>query len=268
MKYEDVILKSVFVFSFLSSLVLLSMIVLIVIDPQEVNGIFFYGNHYDYVMSHENTEFWSIGNNLNDGDFYHYEICNDDSMSQKIYPYHCYEITLEFIKVLQSFKGYSWIVQGHITFGNNTNSMILLVDPYTFEVTTDPLNVDVGNSLEKTIFSLSKYGKKSLSIGSVWDNIDSYFTNKIPIEIKSDSLYHVSNMTVTTQVLSYDVIVPSETLINFNFPFPLYSDNYSPHIIFPEPKQEYYYELLDFVRYPIYNNIENFSIDIDFVGFD
>jgi len=144
-----------------------------------------------------NDSLWSLGNNLAEGDYYSYKICNDDIMYQKIYPYHCYEISLEFVKILESYKGDTWIVQSYLTIGdtigntigdpieNNTSPLILLIDPISFDVSTDQFNKKIGASLENTIFSLSLYGEKSLSIGEQWDEIDSYYTNKIPLEIKN-----------------------------------------------------------------------------------
>jgi len=132
-----------------------------------------------------NNSLWSLGNNLAERDYYSYKICNDDIMYQKIYPYHCYDISLEFVTILESYKGKVWIVQGNLTTPDVTQQMIFLIDTDTFEIQTDKLNVDLGNSISNTIFSLSIYGEKSLSTGTVWDYLDSYYTNKIPLEIKN-----------------------------------------------------------------------------------
>ena len=231
-----------------------------------------YGESYlEQVKSnYDNRDTWSLGNNLQEGDYYSYKICNDDTMYQVIYPYHCYEISLEFVKILESYKGDTWIVQSYLTIGdtigdtignNNTSPLVLLVDPISFDVTTDSFNRAIGESLENTIFSLSQYGVQSLSIGTVWDNMDSYFTNKIPLEIKNKQTIQVPHINIITSingtvntsivtnletsVLSYDIVIPSNTYLHESFPFPLKAVTYSPHIIYPEPQELYYFELID-----------------------
>lgn len=206
-------------------------------------------NHYDFVMSQKinSDNLWSIGNNLQDGDYYQYKICNDKFMVQEIHPYHCYNVSLEFITILDSYKGKQWIVQSYLTYGNQTTSSILFVDPITFDVTTDPLNVNLGLSLENTLFSLSQYGAKSLDIGTVWDDMDSYFTNSIPLEIKKHQVIDLSNLeNIDTVILGYDIIVPSSHYIVSDFAFPVKSIIYSPHIIFPEPKALHHFEMLNY----------------------
>ncbi len=244
-------------------------------------------NHYDDVMSHQNNsidryETWSLGNNISEGDYYEYKICNDDIIAQMIYPYHCYVINLEFVTILESYKGKVWVVQGNFTILGSTldtilgttphtsQPMIFLIDSTNFKVDTDILHKDIGVSLENTIFSLSQYGVQSLSIGTIWDEMDSYFTNKIPLEIKNKQTIQIPHTSIVTNivtgingtvvtsivtnivtnletsVLSYDVIVPSNIYLHESFPFPLKAVTYSPHIIYPQPKEEYYFELLDY----------------------
>jgi len=201
-----------------------------------------------------NRDTWSLGNNIQKGDYYSYKICLDDKMYQKIYPYHCYDISLEFVTILTSYTGDVWVVQGNLTTPHTSEQMIFLIDTDNFKVSTDKLNVDLGNSIQNTIFSLSIYGEKSLSIGTVWDSIDSYFTNKIPLEIKNKQTIQVQTKSlngtivtnVETSVLSYDVVVPSNIYLHNDFPFPLKSKLYSPNIIYPEPQELYYFELLEY----------------------
>jgi len=123
-----------------------------------------------------------------------------------------------------------------------------LIDPISFDVSTDSFNKKIGESIQNTIFSLSIYGEKSLSIGTIWDEIDSYYTNKIPLEIKNKQTIQILNgsiyNTVETSVLSYDIIIPSNVYLHESFPFPLKAELYSPNIIYPEPKEKYYFELI------------------------
>jgi len=49
-----------------------------------------------------------------------------------------------------------------------------------------------------------------------------------------------------TSVLSYDIIIPSNTYLHNDFPFPIKAKLYSPNIIYPEPQELYYFELLEY----------------------
>jgi len=234
----------------------------------------------------EKSSHWKLGDNITEGDYYKYKICNDSTILQIIYPYHCYVINLEFITILESYTGKVWVVQGNFTIGDTidntilyntlgtiddtSESMIFLIDVNTFKVYSDTIHKELGASIQNTIFSLSQYGVQSLSIGTIWDKIDSYFTNKIPLEIKNKQsiLVPVNSLNGTlvtnleTSVLSYDIIVQSNIYLHKSFPFPLKAVLYSPNIIYPHPKELYYFELLDYSNY--YSNqysreFENFS---------
>lgn len=260
----------------LFSIVVSIILSILIITIPSVSAISMNYSNYNYLeqvkanYDNYNDSLWSLGNGIQDGDYYSYKICNDTIMYQVIYPYHCYIINLEFVKLLESYKGDTWIVQSYFTvgntiddtigntidgtigdtIGNNKSPLILLIDPYTFHITTDPFNKKIGKSLEKTIFSLSTYGVQSLSIGTVWDEIDSYYTNKIPLEIKNKQSIQVQtkspNDTLEVSVLSYDIIIPSNVYLHSDFPFPLKAKLYSPNIIYPEPQELYYFELLEY----------------------
>jgi len=256
-----VTIKSIIIlFSIVASIILLYSSLLAYGDSSNLSYLEQVKQNYD----NYNDSLWSLGNGIQDGDYYSYKICNDTIMYQVIYPYHCYIINLEFVKLLESYNGDTWITQSHITIGdtiggtilnsNNTSPLILLIDPYTFEVTTDPFNKKIGKSLENTIFSLSIYGVQSLSIGTVWDEIDSYYTNKIPLEIKNKQSIEMNNDTLETSVLSYDIIIPSNIYLHNSFPFPLKAKLYSPNIIYPEPQELYYFELIDYSRVYRFND--------------
>ncbi len=111
---------------------------------------------------------------------------------------------------------------------------------------TDRLNVDLGESLENTIFSLSQYGKSSLSTGTVWGIIPSYFTNDVPLEVKRQEPIDTPIGFIDTFVLGYDVIVQSNYYISDEYSFPVRALILSPQIIFPEPIELFYYELVSF----------------------
>ncbi len=262
------ILFSIFVLS------LLGTILVTIATTPNVSAISMNYSNYDYLeqvkanYDNYNDSLWSLGDNIAEGDYYSYKICNDDMMYQIIYPYHCYIISLEFVKLLESHTGDTWIVQSYLTIGggtidNSTSPLILLIDPISFDVSTNPFNKKLGASIQNTIFSLSQYGEKSLSIGEVWDEIDSYYTNKIPLEIKNKQTIQIShtsiNGTIVTSmevsVLSYDIIIPSNTYLHNDFPFPLKSKLYSPNIIYPEPQELYYFELLEYSTIDITKNI-------------
>lgn len=203
---------------------------------------------FDQVSQNYEKSLWGVGDNLLEGETYTYKICNDLQMSQIIYPYHCYFIELTFVSLMESYKGETCVVQGYLTIGDKTTSSILFINPDTFEVESDRLNVNLASSLENTIFSLSQYENLSLSIGTLWDEIDSYFTNPVPLEVKRHEEINMVNNTIGVTVLAYDVVIESTYFINEDFPFPLKASLYSPQIIFPEPVPLLFFELVDYVE--------------------
>ena len=213
-------------------------------------------SYQDQISQKYQDSLWRIGKNLSENDSYHYKICNDKSMFQEIYPYHCYDIELTFLKVLESYKDRSWVVQGHLGIGDKTTSMILLINENTFEVTSDKLNIQLARSLENTIFSLSQYGDSSLTVGTQWDQLDSYFTNKVPLEIKRHEIVDSEIGIIDTVLLGYDMVVPSNYFISEDFAFPVRALLYSPHIIFPEPVPLFHYEL---VGYSVSDGVQQLS---------
>ena len=212
------------------------------ITDNTITGISF----FDQVSLNYEKSLWGVGKNLSEGNSYTYKICNDSQMSQMTYPDHCYSIELTFVSLMESYKGNVWIVQGYLTIGDKTTSSILFVNPDTFEVESDKLNVDLASSLENTIFSLSKYAYSSLSIGTQWDEIDSYFTNPVPLEVKRFEEINSAINTTGIKVLAYDVITESSYFINEDFPFPIKASLYSPQIIFPEPVPLFFFELVNY----------------------
>jgi len=204
-----------------------------------------YGDYFDKVNQKYESSLWKLGENIQEGDTYEYKICSDSNydriISQIIHPNHCYTISLEFVTILESYKGMVWVVQGNFTIPSTilgttpeiSNQMILLINPDTFQVSTDKLNVNLGSSLENTIFSLSIHGKKSLSTGTIWGMIPSYFTNDIPLEIKRHQIIDTPIGEIDSIVLGYDIIEESNYYISKNIPFPVRAEILSPHIIFP-----------------------------------
>lgn len=207
-------------------------------------------NFEDQVNFNYQSTLWGVGANLKDGDSYIYKIC-DNSLPRTVIDSHCYTIELYFSEILQSWNGPVWIVQGILNYEDTNNHsvteyMIFQINPETFEVYSDKLNFELANSLENTIFSLSKYSDKSLTVGNVWDKIDSYFTNLIPLEIKRQQIVITPFGDVEVFVLGYDVIEESNYMIDSSLAFPIRGNVYSPHLIFPEPQELFYYDLISY----------------------
>lgn len=207
-------------------------------------------NFEDQVNSNYQSTLWSVGANLKDVDSYIYKIC-DNSLPRTVIDSHCYTIELYFSEILQSWRGPVWIVQGILNFEDADNHtiteyMIFQINPETFEVYPDRMNFELANSLENTIFSLSKYSNKSLIVGNVWDDIDSYFTNSVPLEIKRQQNTITPFGNVETFVLGYTVVEESNFFIDGSLAFPIGGNVYSPHLIFPEPQQLFYYDLVSY----------------------
>lgn len=204
-----------------------------------------FDSFYSQINEKHQKSLWKLGESLNEGDSFTYRIC-DGTVPETFISSHCYTIDLTFVSLLESWNGSSWIVQGILNTDTEERFLILQIDPVTFKVTTDKLNIDLANSLEKTIFSLSEHEKKSLKVGTVWDSLDSYFTNYTSLEIKKNESTRLSFGVVEISVLGYDVIKESHYFINDEFPFPVFAMLYSPNIIFPEPLELYNYELMQY----------------------
>ena len=204
----------------------------------------------EQVSSNYSSTLWGIGNTLKEGDSYIYKIC-DNSIPRTVIDSHCYTMELYFVQILESWRGPVWIVQGVLNYDDADNHpitkyMIFQINPQTFEVYSDRLNFDLANSLENTVFSLSSHQNKSLIVGTLWDEIDSYFTNSVPLEIKRQQSIITPFGDVEIFVLGYDIIEESNFFIDDSLAFPIRGDIYSPHLIFPEPKQLFYYELISY----------------------
>lgn len=213
-------------------------------------------------LYHDNSS-WELGEKLKEGDFFHYRICDSMVSPGVEIGFFCYDLELEFIQILESWKGPTWIVQGNVTTGDdshyNSKYMILYIDPETFEVNSNPLYYHTSDSIQNTIFYTSQYGKNQLSVGEVWGMIPSYFTNDSPVEITRVSNVKVeySDSKVDTFVLGYNVIEESQIFINPDLPFPVKALVYDPNLIFPKVREMYYFELVEY-----YNVNYNVNYDI------
>mgnify|MGYP006417443289 CR=1 FL=1 len=221
---------------------ILSLTVPMVVNSSEAMS---FDSYYSQISEKHQKSLWDVGDNLDEGDYFSYRIC-DGTIPETFISSHCYNIQLTFVSLLESSNGSVWIVQGILTTSTEERFLILHIDPDTFEVDSDVMNLDLAESLEKTIFSLASYKNKSLKIGNVWDSIDSYFTNDVSLEIKKSESVQFSFGVVETFVLGYDVVTSSSHFINSDFPFPLLATIYSPNIIFPEPLELYSYEILEY----------------------
>ncbi len=202
-------------------------------------------DYLDQVRKNYEKSQWGLGENLQEGDFYHYRICDDRFVPFEIIGHRCYDLELTFGTILQSWDGPVWIVQGNVTSSQKSQYMIFHVNPETFEINTNNYNSEWANSISETIFSLSQYGENQLKIGSVWGEIESYFTNDTPIKIQRESNIDLDNGKIETFVLGYDVIEESQIFINSQYPFPVKAIVYDPHQIFPKVKELYYFELIE-----------------------
>lgn len=198
------------------------------------------------LLFYNNNDNWGIGDDLIEGDYFEYRICGENLATKVITPHHCFDVQLTFVAIMESSQGMVWVVQGMYSDVVNTRYMIFQIDTETFEIITDSSNRELGWIIEDTIFSLSQYKSKSLTIGTQWGDIDSYFTQSVPFEIKREQQLIINNSTYNTSVLGYDVVIESNIFIDNNLPFPIKGEVYSPRIIYPNPELSYYYELMDY----------------------
>ena len=207
---------------------ILSILIPFMADSSEAMS---FDSYQSQISENYQKSLWNLGENIHEGDYFSYRIC-DGAIPETFISSHCYNIDLTFVSLLESSYGSVWIVQGVLTTAIEERFLILHIDPDTFEVNTDKSNIDLADSLERTIFSLSHYKNKSLKIGNVWDSIDSYFTNDVLFEIKRNESIQLSFGVVDASVLGYDVVTTSNYFISKDFAFPLLATVYSPNIIF------------------------------------
>ena len=190
---------------------------------------------------------WRLGDGLQSGDSFTYQICHDARAVQFTHPHDCYTLRMDFIyRTIHHAYGNAgvsggliWIVDASfLTADGRDRRTVLFVDEHFGVHATAHHDRQLAASVEHTIMRLAEYGRQNLSVGSHWADIRTHFTT-VPLSV-------VSWDGDRTATLGYDVgEYESRTLITTDMPFPPYSLWYEPNDALPgEPRKLHAYTLL------------------------
>lgn len=190
---------------------------------------------------------WRLGDALQSGDSFTYQICHDARAVQFAHPQDCYTLRMDFIyrTVHHAYAhvgesgGLVWIVDASFrTAEGKDRRTVLFVDERFGVHATAARDRQLAASVEQTIMRLAEYGRQNLSVGSHWADIRTHFTT-VPLSVMSWD----GDRTAT---LGYDVGAhESRTLVATDMPFPTYSRWFEPNDALPgEPRLLHAYALL------------------------
>ena len=176
---------------------------------------------------------WRLGENLEVGDSYTYEICNSVHAAEATHPDPCYTLRMDFVhRMVHHAYGPVWIVAAD--FDGRGTVMLLDYDTMTVRPTS-AWDVWLADSVQDTVLHLAPYGEQGLEVGAYWGEIDTYFYS-VPLSITSRA--------GDRSVLGYDTATESRTVIIPGMPFPEYSRWHDPRSISADPRIMHEYTLV------------------------
>ncbi len=176
---------------------------------------------------------WRLGENLETGDSYTYEICHSVHAAEATYPDPCYTLRMDFVhRMTHHAYGPVWIVA--VDFDGRGTVMLLDYNTMTVRPTS-AWDVWLADSIQDTVLHLAPYGEQGLEVGAYWGEIDTYFYS-VPLSITSQAGDRF--------VLGYDTAAESRTVIMPDMPFPEYSRWYDSHSISADPRIVHEYTLV------------------------
>jgi len=176
---------------------------------------------------------WRLGENLEAGDSYTYEVCNSIHAAEATHPDPCYTLRMDFVhRMTHHAYGPVWVMD----VGFDGKSTVMLLDYDTMTIyPTSAWDVWLAGSVQNTVLHLAPYGEQGLEVGSYWGEIDAYFYSA-PLSITSRA--------GDKSVLGYDTAVESLTVIIPGMPFPEYSRWHDPRSISEDPRVMHEYTLV------------------------
>ena len=176
---------------------------------------------------------WRLGENLEAGDSYTYEVCYSVHAAEATYPDPCYTLRMDFVhRMMHHAYGPVWIMD----VGFDGKSTVMLLDHDTMTVhPTSAWDVWLAGSIQNTVLHLAPYGERGLEVGAYWGEIDAYFYS-VPISVTSRA--------GDKSVLGYDTTAESQTVIVSGMPFPEYSRWHDPRSISADPRIVHEYALV------------------------
>ena len=176
---------------------------------------------------------WRLGENLEAGDSYTYEVCYSIHAAKATHPDPCYTLRMDFVyRMIHHAYGPVWVMD----VGFDGKSTVMLLDLNT--MTVHPMSawdVWLAGSIQDTVLHLAPYGKQGLEVGAYWGEIDAYFYS-VPLSVTSKA--------GDRSVLGYDTTAESRTVIMSGMPFPEYSRWHDPRSISEDPRITHEYTLV------------------------
>lgn len=173
---------------------------------------------------------WHFGEGLNPGDFFQYEIC-DSILKIPESPDSCYVMTLQFLQLLPSPEGKTWITSVHVDHNVRQIDMIFHISADSFKVKTDGTTIPYAQSLERTLGWIkqhaSKFEPQPLVVGKPWSTVASDAGAPSILLTQIDS-FQLGNQTHQTYRLGYYLVKDSFIQIKDEFPFPMQAVIYKP----------------------------------------
>lgn len=216
-----------------------------------------------HLLAEEEEEIptWRLGNGLVVGDSYSYRVCGSVHAIQEIYPAQCYELALSFVHVMDHHTyGRIWVVAVEYSVPatvlaaqqdpaiHNTKRTIMFLDDHTMRIhPTSAWDRPMAASIQNTVLHLSSYGLQPINMGAHWGDMAAYFYD-VPLSVLSVSPSYVSAQTLesakTYVLLGYEVAsVESNTILDTNKPFPVYSRWYDPNSVTEPPRLLHEYQM-------------------------
>ena len=176
---------------------------------------------------------WRLGENLEAGDSYTYEVCYSIHAAETTHPDPCYTLRMDFVyRMIHHAYGPVWVMD----VGFDGKSTVMLLDLNT--MTVHPMSawdVWLAGSIQDTVLHLAPYGEQGLGVGAYWGEIDAYFYS-VPLSVTSKA--------GDKSVLGYDTTAESRTVIMSGMPFPEYSRWHDPRSLSADPRIMHEYALV------------------------
>lgn len=174
---------------------------------------------------------WYFGEGLSAGDFFKYQVC-DYVLKIPESPDHCYVITLDFLQLLPSPQGKTWIVAVHVDHKIRQLDMIFQILEDSFKIKTDVSTIPYAHSIERTLGWMNQYASKFnpqiLSVGKSWDIVTSQTKKIMELSLDQIDSVNVGDDVYETYKLGYSTVKESFIQIEDEFPFPIRAVVYKP----------------------------------------
>jgi hypothetical protein len=207
-------------------LIAIGIILLIIVFISNVSA------QLSYPLRREEQPKWYFGEGLGIGDVFEYQIC-DSILKIPESPSPCYVVTLEFLKLLPTPQGKTWIVAVHVDHNANQVDTIFQILEDSFKIKTDGTTIQYAQSVERTLGWINNYASKfepqPLAVGRSWGIVDSQFGyDETELLLTQLDFVNVGEKTHETYKVAYSLIKESTIQIKDEFPFPMQAVVYKP----------------------------------------